>query len=83
MLIVGCVLLLHTLDQTPRLTPLLISKANTVMQLILGGIVLADLGLVIAAPGIVPALVLATAATTLISGGAYLVGWGRSLIGGK
>jgi cardiolipin synthase (CMP-forming) len=81
-LIVGGVLLLHTLDQPPQMTPLLISKANTVMQILLACFVLADLGGVIGGHELVPALVLVVAATTLISGGAYLVGWGRSLIGG-
>ena len=63
------------------MAPILISKANTVAQLVLAGVVLADIGLGIVAPGIVPALVLLVAVTTVASGGAYLIGWGRGLIG--
>lgn len=81
-LIVGGVLMLHTLDQTPAMAPILISKANTVAQLILAGIVLADIGLGIVSPGVVPALVLVVAVTTVASGGAYLIGWGRGLVRG-
>jgi cardiolipin synthase len=80
-LIVGGVLMLHTLDQAPAMGPLLISKANTVAQLVLAGVVLADVGLGIIGEGVVPALVLLVAATTIASGGAYLVAWGRGLIG--
>jgi cardiolipin synthase (CMP-forming) len=80
-LIVGGVLLLHTLDQAPAMGPILISKANTVAQLVLAAVVLADVGLGIVGDGIVHSLVLVVAATTIASGGAYLVGWGRGLIG--
>src|SRR6185436_18326330 len=80
-LIVGGVLMLHTLDQTPAMTPILISKANTVMQLLLAGTILADLGLDIVAPGVIPTLMVVVAITTVASGGAYLIGWGRGLIG--
>ena len=81
-LIVGGVLMLHTLDQTPAMAPILISKANTVAQLMLAGVVLADIGLGIVTPGVVPALVLLVAVTTIASGAAYLIGWGRGLVRG-
>ena len=81
-LIVGGVLMLHTLDQMPAMAPILISKANTVAQLVLAGVVLADIGLGIVAPGVVPALVLLVAVTTVASGAAYLIGWGRGLVRG-
>ncbi|MSP49799.1 MAG: CDP-alcohol phosphatidyltransferase family protein [Alphaproteobacteria bacterium] len=80
-LIVGGVLLLHTVDQAPAMAPILISKANTVAQLVLAGMVLADVGLGIVADGVVPTLIVLVAATTIASGGAYLVGWGRGHIG--
>jgi len=79
-LIVGGVLLLNTLDQRPTLAPLLIGKVNTVMQLLLAGIVLADLAFDLVGEPIVSVLVWAAAATTFVSGGAYLVAWGRGLM---
>lgn len=79
-LIVGGVLMLHTLDQGPAMAPLLISKANTLVQLLLAGVVLADVGLGVVAPAVVVSLMTLAAITTVASGGAYLVGWGRGLI---
>lgn len=81
-LIVGGFLMLHTLDQAPAMGPLLISKANTLAQLVLAGVVLADVGLHIIGEGVVPALTWLVAITTVASGGAYLVGWGRGLVRG-
>lgn len=81
-LIVGGFLMLHTLDQAPAMGPLLVSKANTLAQLVLAGVVLADVGLHIIGEGVVPALIWLAAITTVASGGAYLVGWGRGLVRG-
>jgi cardiolipin synthase len=81
-LIVGGFLMLHTLDQAPAMGPLLISKANTLAQLVLAGVVLADVGLNIIGEGVVPALIWLVAITTVASGGAYLIGWGRGLVRG-
>lgn len=81
-LIVGGFLMLHTLDQAPAMGPLLISKANTLAQLVLAGVVLADVGLNIIGEGLVPALIWLVAITTVASGGAYLIGWGRGLVRG-
>ncbi len=81
-LIVGGVLMLHTLDQAPAMGPILISKVNTVAQIVLAGVVLADVGLHIIGDGVVPALVWVVALTTVASGAAYLIGWGRGLVRG-
>lgn len=81
-LIVGGFLMLHTLDQAPAMGPLLISKANTLAQLVLAGVVLADVGLHIIGEGVVSALIWLVAITTVASGGAYLIGWGRGLVRG-
>ncbi len=81
-LIVGGVLMLHTLDQAPAMGPILISKANTLAQLVLAGVVLADVGLGIIGEGVVLGLIWLVTATTIASGGAYLIGWGRGLIRG-
>ena len=55
--------------------PLIISKINTAAQIALVAVVLAGLGV---APAVMPAaapLIWLVAATTLASGGAYLVNW--------
>jgi cardiolipin synthase len=59
--------------------PLAISKVNTSVQIALVGAVLARLGTGFGHPGLDWALVLVAAATTLLSGGAYLWQWGRRL----
>lgn len=79
-LIVGGVLLLNTLDQRPALAPLMIGKVNTVVQLLLACAVLGNLGFGLAGEAAVTTLVWAAAATTFVSGAAYLVGWGRGLM---
>lgn len=80
-LIVGGFLLVAALAQSMRWEPLFVSKLNTALQLGLVAVVLARLGLGVDDFGLGTALVYAVAATTLISGGAYLVRWGRALAG--
>jgi cardiolipin synthase len=80
-LIVGGVTLIMLLDQPIKTRPLLISKINTGMQIALVAFVLARLGLGLGRAGLQTALVWLTAATTIASGGAYLVRVGRSLAG--
>jgi cardiolipin synthase len=55
--------------------PLLVSKINTAAQIALAAVVLAQSGLGVDY-GIATLLVPVVAATTLVSGGAYLVVWG-------
>lgn len=73
LLIVGGVLVLYVLGQPPAIQPILVSKANTVLQITLaaGALMVAGFGLSVAAP-LVDLLVLATAATTLASGAVYV-----------
>jgi cardiolipin synthase (CMP-forming) len=61
--------------------PLLISKLNTVFQIVLIGVVLAELGLGIGDSKLTQWLSYAVAASTLASGGAYVVVWGRRVLG--
>jgi len=78
-LIVGGFLFIQAVAVPKQSDPLYISKINTGMQITLVGFVLARLGLG-AAPGwLEVALSLAVAATTLVSGLAYLVRWTRIL----
>jgi cardiolipin synthase len=58
-------------------SPLLISKLNTLMQLVLAVLGVVDLGLQPLPPWLLDALILVVALTTLASGVAYVVGWGR------
>lgn len=76
-LIVGGAILFRLLTRTLTMQPLMVSKVNTVTQIVLATVVLGRLGLDIAIDGVVMVLVYAVAATTLASGGAYLFDWTR------
>lgn len=76
LLIIGGALLYHTLTQSLEMRPLFVSKINTTMQIALAGVVLADLGLAWDLGAFLPFFLYATAATTLISGAAYIAKWG-------
>ncbi len=72
----GSVLLVRA-DRTAAMRPLLISKLNTALQIILAALVLARLGLGFPPAGLwLDVLVYAVAATTVISAVAYLVRMG-------
>lgn len=76
-LIVGGAMLYHTLTSGLSMQPLRISKLNTVAQVTLVAVVLAELGLGFGSPKLTWALVVCVAATTLASGAAYVWTWGR------
>lgn len=78
-MILGGFLLLGVLGQTPKVHPLRVSKANTVLQIALAGFVLATCGYGVLLPGVGWFLLWAVAASTLLSGGAYLVQWSRAI----
>jgi cardiolipin synthase len=81
-LIIGGFLLVTALAHPMRWEPLAISKLNTVLQIVLIALVLAQLGLGVANIGDSrAALIYAVAATTIVSGAAYLVRWARALTG--
>ena len=75
-LIVGGALLYHTLTQSLKMQPLLISKLNTAAQIAFATVLLAQLGLGIDDRGAAALLIHVVAATTFLSGAAYLVIWG-------
>lgn len=80
-LIVGGALLFQTLTQSLTMQPLMVSKVNTVTQIVLAAAVLGVHGYAIAGDGVaedvVEVLVYAVTVTTLLSGGAYVVTWSR------
>jgi cardiolipin synthase (CMP-forming) len=78
-MIVGGFVLIQAIAAQPRFDPLYISKINTLLQIALVGFVLARLGLAISVDFVVFVLVLAVAATTILSGLSYLVHWARIL----
>jgi len=71
-LIVGGVVCLAVPGQPVRIRPLLISKLNTGLQIVLIAVTLLLVGFDLAAPILITVLVWAVAASTLASGGAYV-----------
>ena len=80
LLIIGGAILFHTLTQSLKVEPLLVSKANTVAQILLASLVLAELGLNISLAPLVYILVYVVTATTFASGAAYVIKWGRRAV---
>ncbi|HEX2117264.1 MAG TPA: CDP-alcohol phosphatidyltransferase family protein [Alphaproteobacteria bacterium] len=79
LMIIGGALVVHALTQSFKSRPMMISKINTAMQIALVTFVLARLGLDFSDYGITRVLIVAVAASTVLSGGAYLVHWARKL----
>jgi cardiolipin synthase len=79
LLIVGGALVVHALTQSFKSRPMMISKVNTALQIALVTFVLARLGLGFDDHGVTRILIVVVAASTVLSGGAYLVYWARRL----
>jgi cardiolipin synthase len=79
-LIVLCFFLIHATADSRQLGPLYISKINTLVQIALVGLVLAQLGLSFEARPATALLILVAAVTTVLSGFVYLVRWARILL---
>jgi cardiolipin synthase len=80
-IIVGGAILYHTLTQSLKMQPLFISKINTVAQIGLAALLLARLGAGFEDYGLTEYLIYTVAATTVVSGLAYVLVWGRRLVG--
>lgn len=84
-LIVGGALLLWMLERSTRIRPLMISKVNTVCQIVLAATMLGLVGLGLPVDidvtlgVIVNILMVIVAVTTLASGASYLVSWARNM----
>jgi cardiolipin synthase len=74
-LIIGAFLLSWVLSRPVPIHPLLVSKANTFAQIVLAGLVLAELGLGLGLEKLVAVLIPVTGALTILSAGAYFFGW--------
>jgi len=81
LLIIGGALLVLALAQPVRWQPLMISKLNTTLQIVLVALVLARTGLGLDDFGISKPLIYIVAVTTFMSGAAYVIRWARGLSG--
>lgn len=79
LLIVGAIMLSWMLERPVRLHPLFVSKANTVSQIMLAALVLADLGFGLGLARATLVLVWITGGLTVLSAAAYLVTWLRHM----
>ncbi|MFO1190403.1 MAG: CDP-alcohol phosphatidyltransferase family protein [Alphaproteobacteria bacterium] len=80
-LIVGGSLLIHTMRQKIVMNPLKISKLNTVAQIVLAGVIMLRDGYDVMPDGIGGFLMAVVAATTFLSGAAYVWVWRRDITG--
>jgi cardiolipin synthase len=78
-MIVGAVMLSWVVRKPIAVRPLLVSKLNTVAQILFAGTVLGTLGLGLRADWLVQALMVAVAGLTLISVAAYVREWVRHM----
>lgn len=78
-LIVLAVLLSSVMAQPVEMKPLLVSKANTAVQLLLAAFVLGELAFGIDIGAIRPALIILSGLLTVASAAAYLVAWLRHM----
>ena len=79
LMIIGGFVLVQLLVRHVPWKPLVISKINTVLQILLAALTLARLGFGAGDLGLGAGLILAVAATTVLSGSAYLVRWARAI----
>jgi cardiolipin synthase len=71
-MIIGAIMLSWLLDSPLKVKPLLVSKLNTVAQIVFACVVLASLGFDLRADNLIFALILVVTALTLLSVAAYL-----------
>lgn len=76
-LIIGGAMLYQTLTQRLKMEPLLVSKVNTLAQIILAAVVLATQAMGVTHETVYDVLIVIVALTTTVSGGSYVVGWIR------
>ena len=78
--LIVCAVLLSTVMGNPvEMKPLMVSKANTAVQIVLVAVVLAELAFTTDFGPLRPALIILSALLTVASAGAYLVAWSRHM----
>jgi cardiolipin synthase len=78
--LIVCAVLLSTVMGSPvEMKPLMVSKANTAIQIVLVAVVLAELAFTTDFGPLRPALIILSALLTVASAGAYLVAWSRHM----
>ena len=78
--LIVCAVLLSTVMGAPvEMKPLMVSKANTAIQIVLAAVVLAELAFDAAFGILRPSLILASLLLTVASAAAYLVAWTRHM----
>jgi cardiolipin synthase len=80
-LIVSAVLLSTIMGMPVAMKPLMVSKANTLVQIVLAAVVLAELAFDVTFGPLRPGLILLSGALTVASAAAYLVAWLRHMSG--
>lgn len=75
LLIIGAVILSYLVGHPLRIAPSFLSKSNTVAQIVLAGLMLAELSFANGVHGLVVPGEWIVAATTLTSGFAYFIAW--------
>ncbi|MGB3536854.1 MAG: CDP-alcohol phosphatidyltransferase family protein [Mesorhizobium sp.] len=80
-LIVFAVLLSSVMAQPVEMKPLMVSKANTAIQLVLAAVVLGELAFGVDIGALRPALIILSGLLTVASAAAYLVAWLRHMSG--
>jgi cardiolipin synthase len=83
LMIVGGFLLAAALDQPVAWQPLMVSKLNTTLQLVLVAVLLAELAFPFDDHGIIAALTYCVAVTTVLSGAGYIGRWTRNVAGSE
>jgi cardiolipin synthase len=79
LMIIGAVMLSWLVGKPIAVRPLVVSKINTVAQILFAGLVLGSLGLGINPGWLLPVTMAAVAALTLLSVGAYVREWVRHM----
>lgn len=80
--LIVCAVLLSTVMGNPvEMKPLMVSKANTAIQIVLAAAVLAELAFAADFGPVRPTLIILSGLLTAASAGAYLVGWLRHMGG--
>ena len=81
LLIVGAIVLSWLMSHPMEMKPLLISKVNTLLQVVVAAVVLGEVALGIQLGIEVDILVVLTGISTVASAGVYLYGWLQHMVG--